>query len=117
VYQAVASVDWPAAAPALKDATPAAVLQTLLTYCYAAGLYSSRDIEYAARTDPAVKYICANFRPGSDTIRHFRRRHLLLIQTAVARMLALNSFDGDAEAEAERCLTRAVREDSMALDD
>jgi hypothetical protein len=49
------------------------MLLTLLTYCYAAGIYGSEDIEWACVTDAAARYICANTAPDQETIQHFRR--------------------------------------------
>jgi hypothetical protein len=49
------------------------MLLTLLTYCYAAGIYGSEDIEWACEHDVTVRYICANTLPTQDNIRRFRR--------------------------------------------
>src|SRR5439155_8426144 len=44
------------------------ILLTLLTYCYAAGIYGSEDIEYDCRHDAATRYLCANTSPDQDAI-------------------------------------------------
>src|SRR6266496_3459218 len=50
------------------------MMLTLLTYCYAAAIYGSRDIACAIEQDRTVRYICANARPDWQTIRRFRRQ-------------------------------------------
>src|SRR5437762_3198595 len=42
---------------------------TLLSFCYAARIYGSREIERAARTDKTVRYICARIFPNWQAIR------------------------------------------------
>src|ERR1043165_8088829 len=36
-----------------------ALLVTLLTYCYATGVYASADIELGMRQDSMIRYLCA----------------------------------------------------------
>jgi hypothetical protein len=48
-------------------------LLTLLTYCYAAGIYGSEEIEWACEHDSSARYICAKTWPDQDTLRCFRR--------------------------------------------
>ncbi len=48
------------------------MLLTLLTYCYAAGIYGSEDIEWDCRNDAAARYLCANTFPDQEAIRSFR---------------------------------------------
>lgn len=62
------------------------MLLTLLTYCYAAGVYGSEDIEWDCRNDAAARYICANACPDSDTIRRFRRANRPWIEECLAWM-------------------------------
>ena len=70
------------------EPTPARpeMLTTLLTYCYAVGLYASEDIELAARTEATIRYICAGYRPDEQTLRRFRRHHRNLLQTALVHV-------------------------------
>ena len=56
------------------------MLLTMLTYCYAAGIYGSEEIEWATDDNPAVRYLCANAYPDWKTIRRFRRAHRQLIE-------------------------------------
>ena len=58
-------------APAKAEPSPQALL-ALLTYCYAAGIYGSQDVEWACRNDPMVHSICANTLPDWPTLWRFR---------------------------------------------
>ena len=59
------------------------MLVTLLTYCYSTGLYDSRDIVSAIRSDPTIRYICAGTRPDWRTLRRFRRYNRDLLRAAL----------------------------------
>src|SRR5438093_7754213 len=39
------------------------MMLTLLTYCYSAKIYGSRDVELAIGQDSTVRYICARAHP------------------------------------------------------
>ena len=74
--EAVQTVDW-RVNPVTDDnqeIRPQMML-TLLSYCYAAGICGSQDIEWAAQSDKTVRYICAGKEPDWPTIRRFRRRN------------------------------------------
>jgi len=60
------------------------MLLTLLTYCYAAGVYGSEDIVDDCRHDAATRYLCANSSPDQDTIRSFRRANREWIEACLA---------------------------------
>lgn len=60
------------------------MLLTLLTYCYAAGIYGSEDIEDDCRNDAATRYLCASTSPDQETIRNFRRANRLRIEDCLA---------------------------------
>jgi hypothetical protein len=65
---------------------------TLLTYCCAAGIYGSEDIEWACRNDSGAHYISANTPIDQETIRRFRRLHRSWIEHCLSRtMLAASS--------------------------
>jgi hypothetical protein len=64
----------------------AQMLLTLLTYCYAAGVYGSEDIEYDCRHDATTRYLCANGLPDQDSIRSFRRANRPRIEDCLARV-------------------------------
>jgi hypothetical protein len=57
----------------VEDQPGSRTLLTLLTYCYAAGIYASEDIEWACESDAAARYICAKTRPDHEVLRCFRR--------------------------------------------
>ena len=136
VYDAVQQVKWPSSGRQLNfDPTPNPVLQSLLTYCYVVGILESNEIAAAVDSDPAVKYLCANYLPTAETIRQFRRRHVPYLKMSLAVLLrglatgttesyssyALDQMDQSSPnysfhgLAAER-LSRAVRADSHALD-
>lgn len=138
VYEAVQTVEWPRTAPGGEAPCPA-MMRTLLAYCYAIGVYGSREIEYMARVDPTVRYICANEFPSWGTIRRFRRREMPWLKQALARLCELAAerarpaareeyadwfmrrWEAPSAAEfsreADERLRRAMQADSMALDE
>jgi hypothetical protein len=77
------------------------MMMTLLTYCYGASLYGSRDIEWAIRHDRTVRYICARTFPDWHAIRRFRRRHRELIRECLTYVIkqvwALKFDEGEAD--------------------
>jgi hypothetical protein len=120
-------------------------LLTLLTYCYAAGIYGWRDIELNLEQDEVARRLCADAFPEFNAIRHFRRCHRSRIKARLAAVLREISgagwtnegVDHDARSAragfslaraagpgidrrfdeaAEACLDRAARADSMMLD-
>jgi len=122
-----------------------AMMLTLLTYCYATGVYGSMDIELNIRRDQMTRYLCAKTYPDIDEIRSFRRdcrriiKHCLV--AVLGRVWELRFCGDDAEPigglsyvgssldrwsgtrstpnfsnEAEERIARAIRADSMALD-
>lgn len=76
------------------------MLLTLLTYCYAARIYGSRDIEWAMVHDRTVRYICARTFPNWQTLRRFRRGNRDVIAECLTRVFkqawALQFEDGNA---------------------
>lgn len=65
------------------------MMLSLLVYCYATGLFSSRRIEHATWQNVAVRYICANTHPDHDTLCAFRRKNGPLIQETFVKILLL----------------------------
>ena len=63
------------------------MLLTLFTYSYAAGRYSSEDVEWACQADPATRYICGHAVVELDTLKAFRRGNRPWIEAALARVL------------------------------
>jgi transposase len=126
------------------DFQPAMML-TLLTYCYATGVYSSTDIELSMQHDQMIRYLCAKNYLNLPVLREFRRYSRDRIRECLATVLqrvwelrfcdeddhpmAAVSYLGvsfgwwpnrgpafDFRAEAEQRIVRAVRADSMAMD-
>ncbi len=110
------------------------VLLTLLTYCYASGLYQSDDIERQILTDADLRYLSANFPVSADELRRLRRAHRGALQRSLERLLQSAwrvQFQGDLDATstllnaqtgvifqlaAKRRIDSAVLQDSLALD-
>lgn len=69
---------------------PPSMMAALVIYCYAHGIFSSRDIERATHWHIAVRYICGNeHHPDHDTIAKFRRENEALIKSCFLRVLAM----------------------------
>ena len=127
VFDAIHDATWPVALPPIGNATPEPVLRTVLTYCYACGMFSSSEIEAAAQHDENVRYLCANDLPKFEEIRRFRRRSISLLRETLARTLfttwnLLNPDHGPISflaflAEADHRLASAIEADSAAMDD
>ena len=121
-------------------------LCTLLTYCYAIGIYGSAEIETRIASDPLTGYLCAGAYPYPHELRRFRRQHRVLIQAALSKVLRLAwefrrwkfalgvapddelsfrsprtgsdvALDANFTRTAEERVQQAVLADSMALDD
>lgn len=68
---------------------PPRMLLTLLLYCYATGVFSSRRIEQATHDSVPVRLICADTHPDHATICTFRRENQALLQETFVRVLEL----------------------------
>jgi transposase len=127
VFEAVHETNWPAAVAPSRDATPEPTLRTVLTYCYACSIFSSAEIEAAARHEEAVRYLCAKDIPEFEEIRKFRRRAMPYLRESLARVLysIWNTLNADRMplsflafvSEADHRLACAVEADSAAMDD
>ena len=62
------------------------ILLSLLTYCYATGIYSSTDIELSFTQDTLVRHLCANTYPEAHRSRWFRRDNRQRIQRCLAEV-------------------------------
>ncbi|HXG48324.1 MAG TPA: transposase [Methylomirabilota bacterium] len=69
-----------------QDLSPRMML-TLLSYCYAVGVYGSEDIVWATRHDAAARYICAHNPPDMEAVRAFRRAARSKIAACLVRMM------------------------------
>jgi transposase len=68
---------------------PPTMLLALLIYCYATGVFSSRQIERLTYENVAVRLLCADTHPDHDTLCTFRRRNAALLHHAFAQVLEL----------------------------
>src|SRR6202522_1613201 len=73
---------------------PPGMMLGLLIYCYAQGLFSSRQIERATYQNLSVRYLAANTHPDHDTIAKFRRENAPLIRSAFVQLLRLAQATG-----------------------
>ncbi len=118
---------------------------TLLTFCYAVGVYASEEIQFLSRSDRSIRYLSAGIPQPDKEIRRFRRQHQSPLQRALAALLqgvweqrirtllgcstggesmGLGAVGGKTSAElqayfaaaAQERIRQAVRLDSMALD-
>lgn len=67
------TLDCPTTQPAHTFTPRGRVLLSLLTYCYAADVLSSQDVEDGCRTDLALRYLCAGSIPTAREVAGFRR--------------------------------------------
>lgn len=65
------------------------VMLSLLIFCYANGVFSSRRIEKASYRDIAVRYILCNTHPDHSTISKFRKDNFEAISEAFLTVLRL----------------------------
>lgn len=68
---------------------PPRMMLGLLTYSYATGTFSSRQIERASYEDLPTRFICANTHPDHDTICTFRRENKALFQESFVKVLQM----------------------------
>lgn len=108
-----------------REGYPFRMLLTLLTYAYARGVFGSDEVELRTHTESDFRYLAATDRPDAETLRLFRRREWVRLQTALASLLRTAADaaaqDGqelarDVEGEAARRLEAAAACDSLALD-
>lgn len=123
VFEAIESTDWPEAAH-VERRTPQPILATVMTFCYARGVFSSAEIAALASEDPDVRYLCARQLPTFEEIRHFRRQNVALIRETLARVLSAVWQVSNQNpisflsfiAEADHRLASAIEADSAAMD-
>jgi len=68
---------------------PPQMMLSLLIYCYANGVFSSRRIERATYRDIAVRYLTGDTHPDHDTICTFRRENFAAVADCFVRVLEL----------------------------
>lgn len=122
---------------------PQKSLLALLTYCYALGIYGSRQIEEKLKADEPLRSIANECRLDHELLRKFRRSHREQIQQCLKRvywfiwvkyrveqpsyLLTVEehrpkpvrvrpSFSDKIQLESGECLSRAAFEDHMMSD-
>jgi transposase/uncharacterized protein (DUF4415 family) len=68
---------------------PPKMMLSLLIYCYANGIFSSRRIERATWHHLAVRYLTGDTHPDHDTICKFRRENFVAVKQAFVLVLQL----------------------------
>ncbi len=68
---------------------PPRIMLSLLIYCYANGIFSSRRIERATYRDVGVRYLTADTHPDHDTIATFRRENFEAVSGCFVEVLEL----------------------------
>lgn len=68
---------------------PPHMMLSLLVYCYANGIFSSRRIERATYRDVAVRYLTGDTHPDHDTIAAFRRENFDAVAACFVRVLEM----------------------------
>jgi transposase len=68
-----------------KPCAPKSLL-TLLVYCYALGIYGSRQIEEKIRTDETLRAVSGGCQPDHQLLNQFRPRHRDAIQCCLKRV-------------------------------
>jgi len=63
------------------------MLLSLLTYCYAIGLYGSQTIEASIDQDWTLRYLTANGLPDARILKAFRRQWRPILQQSLIRLL------------------------------
>ncbi|HUL51428.1 MAG TPA: hypothetical protein VLU94_02465 [Candidatus Nitrosotalea sp.] len=63
------------------------LLLSLLTYCYATGVYGSSDIQFRSSHDAMVRHLCAERYPEARLLRNFRRWHRQILKTCLTEVL------------------------------
>lgn len=73
---------------------PPSMMLALLIYCYAHGIFGSRQIERASHYHIGVRYLCGNEHPDHDTICAFRRENRELIKVVFTQVLKMAKIMG-----------------------
>lgn len=68
---------------------PPRMMLAVLIYCYATGVFGSRQIERATHTDVAVRFLSGDTHPDHDTICAFRRGNGPLLKNSFVEVLKL----------------------------
>jgi len=93
VLEAVAAVDVSTAVINTRGCGsaqyPPCMMLAVLLYCYATGIFSSRQIERLTHQHLSVRYLAGNEHPDHDTICKFRRENGALIKATLGEVVRL----------------------------
>lgn len=84
------------------------ILLTLTTYCYAANLLASDDIESACRSYGDIAYITDGEVVSATELRQFRRRHRIIIEGCLQRVFGAVLEELPPETPADCAHTNAT---------
>lgn len=73
---------------------PPGMMLAVLVYCYAHGIFSSRQIEQATYQHVSVRYLAGDTHPDHDTIAKFRRDNAQLLRSVFVQLLRLAQVSG-----------------------
>lgn len=62
------------------------MLLSLLTYCYAVGIFGSQEIESRLARDARIRFLCARTDLSWHTLRRFRRQNRSAVKAALAQV-------------------------------
>jgi len=109
ILDAVQTLDWPESdyelAPDSGYAFRPFVMLTVLTYCYATGVYGSKEIELKTSQDEILRFLCAGTQLTERHIRDFRRQNRQRIKQCLIQAGKLAS---DSRFEVERPFARSA---------
>jgi hypothetical protein len=83
------------------------MLLALLTYSYAAGIYSTADLFWSCRRQSGARYLCAQTWPDKHSLRRFRRNWKAMVESCLRWVLQ--------EVEARR-MTKLAEQESVQDD-
>jgi hypothetical protein len=86
-WQAVQSLSWTDVPGESGITLPSQLLLSLLTYCYACGIYSTREILARQRGDATLSSLCFQRDWSEEEVRAFRVRHRPWLRQSLARVL------------------------------
>ena len=73
---------------------PPGMMLVVLIYCYAQGIFSSRQIERATYQHVSVRYLAGDTHPDHDTVAKFRRENEGLLKGVFVQLLRLAKASG-----------------------
>jgi transposase len=100
---------------------PPGMMLGLLIYCYAHGLFSSRQIERATYAHVSLRFLCADQHPDHDTIATFRCENGPLLEHCFAQVILyareLKAFSrlGTVSVDGTKMAARAAQRSNRTL--